>query len=965
MNALYRLHAKLLQKHSFAIVVVFGVLLPLIIFGAFKAVVSNTNDVTDWLPDAYTETRDLRWYQQNFHAGSDRIVIVSWDGCTLTDQRLELYADKLRNSKVVGNVLTGRELVTQVAETLQSADKELSTAQAEVMAIQRLEGTLIGPEYIHGMQLTADSQGRALVSNVGYDSKAEQAGVRAGDVITRVNSTSTPTLPEAVAALNATYDAAAAEQAVADAAAAALAASQAHPEVADPDQPDETPATPLPTVLKHSISLFTAGREVPYRWQWTGAKPARQTAILVTLSTDGRDARKLEAAIMEIRRIGEQECAISGPDKRIRMGGPAVDNVAIDQEGKKTLGIVATLSFVVGLGMCWLCFRDWKTTFLVFLVSLFSEATSLAIVFYSGSSVNAILLSMPTLIYVLTISGAIHIVNYYRDSIADTGVADAAHRAVRKGLVPSFLSAITTAMGMGSLLIADLRPIRLFGGFSAIAVVSTLMWLFLLLPAVLHLSPPSTRNLRKLKVRLRRKSTTDRFWTAVGHGIVARSTTIFALSCVVLFGVGAGIYKLKSNISLMKLFDDDAQIIHDYTWLESRLGPLVPMEVVVSFDKASFDGGATAEGKKISPMDPARRLRIVDMIRKAIEDMPEVGNTMSALTFVPTIPTGDGPSSAGFIRRVNTSLETGGGLANLEEAGWIAENGDEQMFRISVRLGAFSGIDYGAFVANIRRAVSEGALNAGIKTQLDTYVTKGALVNADGLKVTYTGIVPIVYKSQAELMRGLKESYIGAFIMIAGMMVLLVWPLAGPWKALPGGLLCMIPNIIPTAIVFGGLAWLNHPVDIGSMMTASIALGIAVDDTVHFLSWFRRGMDRGLNRREAVYDAYSHCARAMTQTTLVAGCGIAMHIFSTFMPTMMFGVLMLPLMATALVGDLVTLPALLCSPLGWFICRNRIPHKDGTSEGDGDSGGEPEIVPAPAFSVHRDRPLRIDRRFGT
>jgi len=105
-------------------------------------------------------------------------------------------------------------------------------------------------------------------------------------------------------------------------------------------------------------------------------------------------------------------------------------------------------------------------------------------------------------------------------------------------------------------------------------------------------------------------------------------------------------------------------------------------------------------------------------------------------------------------------------------------------------------------------------------------------------------------------------------------------------------------------------------VDIGSMMTASVAMGVAVDDTIHFLTWFRAGLRKGMDRREAVFIAYRHVAPAMTQTTIIGGLGLCVFALSTFTPTQGFGKLMLTLLLAALVGDLIFLPALLASPLG-------------------------------------------------
>ncbi|MFH1268830.1 MAG: MMPL family transporter, partial [Planctomycetota bacterium] len=137
-------------------------------------------------------------------------------------------------------------------------------------------------------------------------------------------------------------------------------------------------------------------------------------------------------------------------------------------------------------------------------------------------------------------------------------------------------------------------------------------------------------------------------------------------------------------------------------------------------------------------------------------------------------------------------------------------------------------------------------------------------------------------------------------------------------KSPSAGLVAMIPNLFPVVIIFGMMGWLGVLVDIGTMMTASVALGVAVDDTIHYLTWYRKGLDLGLNRNGAAMMAYEKCATAMTQTTVIGGLGLAVFAFSTFTPTQRFGTMMLVLLVAALFGDLIFLPAVLSSPLGRF-----------------------------------------------
>jgi predicted RND superfamily exporter protein len=192
--------------------------------------------------------------------------------------------------------------------------------------------------------------------------------------------------------------------------------------------------------------------------------------------------------------------------------------------------------------------------------------------------------------------------------------------------------------------------------------------------------------------------------------------------------------------------------------------------------------------------------------------------------------------------------------------------------------------------------------------------------------MVYTGVVPIVYKAQTELLSSLINSIGLAFVMIAVVMIVLLRNGKLAWNNFSnvrGGLVSMIPNVFPVILVFGLMGHFGVDLDIGSMMTASVAMGVAVDDTVHFLTWFRKGLNQGMQRHGALMLAYERCAAAMTQTTLIGGLGLSVFALSSFTPTQRFGVLMLTLLAAALLGDLIFLPAILSSPLGKYFSSNK------------------------------------------
>jgi hypothetical protein len=198
------------------------------------------------------------------------------------------------------------------------------------------------------------------------------------------------------------------------------------------------------------------------------------------------------------------------------------------------------------------------------------------------------------------------------------------------------------------------------------------------------------------------------------------------------------------------------------------------------------------------------------------------------------------------------------------------------------------------------------------------------------ISAVYTGVVPLVYRAEHALLKSLFQSVAWAFVTISVVMMLQL-------RSVTGGLVSMLPNMFPIVIVFGAMGWSGIVVDIGTVMAASVGLGIAVDDTIHYLTWFRRGRLQGLRRDQSAMFAYRRCARAMFQTSIIGGLGLAVFAFSTFTPTERFGYMMLVLLAAAFVGDILYLPALVTGPLGAAF-RGRFaaaqsPHFAGESSG--------------------------------
>lgn len=136
------------------------------------------------------------------------------------------------------------------------------------------------------------------------------------------------------------------------------------------------------------------------------------------------------------------------------------------------------------------------------------------------------------------------------------------------------------------------------------------------------------------------------------------------------------------------------------------------------------------------------------------------------------------------------------------------------------------------------------------------------------------------------------------------------------------GILAVFPSLLPVIFVFGIVGWMGLRVEMGTMLTGSAALGIAVDNTVHFITWYRIGYQRGLSRKDATRLAYRKCGSAMFQTSSVCSLGLVMNMLSPFIPTIYFSFFMFALLFSALFSDLTVLPAILFSSWGKIFLRS-------------------------------------------
>lgn len=631
----------------------------------------------------------------------------------------------------------------------------------------------------------------------------------------------------------------------------------------------------------------------------------RTTCVVLAMSEYG--VYHMREALDELHRVAQQECGLTADE--LRLGGPPVDNVALDEAGERSMFRVMGLSTAFGLLVCWWCLRQPRLIAMVVAVGLFTVALSLSALYFTGGVMNAVVLTMPALVYVAAVSGAIHLTNYYREESPRVGLRRAPWVAVRLAALPLGLATLTTCTGLLSMTVSELLPIRDFGLYSAIGTVLGLACLLLLLPAALTLWPIASHRRPLAAFELHGRDALDQAgrWRQAAAFVLDHHRWLTWGTWALLAVAAAGFTRVQTSVQIMRMFDERAKILADYAWLEENLGPLAPVEIVVRFDRDC-------------PLSFGERMNVVDALHRQSETAPHVGSALSAATFMPSVGDQDRLSAQRAeqspLGRTAKALAGGKSIRqrvhdvrlerrrhDLLRTGFLRDDDGAELWRISARVAALENVDYHQFEHSMRQA-------------LEPLVQRLERRGPIGMSLSYTGVLPIVYEAQNSLLWGMIVGY-GADV------ALIVVAMAAAVRSWSAGWLLLLPSVLPAAVVLGGLGLAGVVVDMGTVMPPCVALGVTVDDVMHFLLQFRRGVQSGRDRRQATLDAYGHCARAMYQSWAVLGLGNLAFAFSPFAPTQRFGLVMAALLTAALWGNLVFLPALLQGRLG-FAWERRI-----------------------------------------
>jgi uncharacterized protein len=533
------------------------------------------------------------------------------------------------------------------------------------------------------------------------------------------------------------------------------------------------------------------------------------------------------------------------------------------------------LTPVLVLASLSLAFRTWRGVLAPAITIATAMVWTVGLLAGSGGTLNVCTSMLPTLIAINCLSYAIHLLNAYHDSCA----RGRDHRKILVltlvHLLPAvFLAALTTAIGFGTQMLSELRSLRELGLFTALGILIAFVLCVTLVPAMLSFLPlPARKAHRHRSVRLLRR------WLWQVAAIVERDTwKIPAAFFVLLALAGAGISRIRVESQLSRHLPESMPSIQGLHVVEKELAGFYVLELELDGEPGTFRvPWALAE---------------IDRLQKQVAGLAGVDKVVSINDLFREVHRVRNPAAA----RRSGLPETAGQIAEYRLL-FSAAGNEALVDSLLVRDGSAARLPVRI------HATTTTADHLRLMGEIEQFAAR----NLDPrLTLHTTGVVKLFAVKNHAIVRSLFKSFGFSFLLIAGV-------LAIQFRSMKIALCAMIPNVLPIVLAFGVMGGLGIPLNASTVMIASIGIGIAVDDTIHFLLRYRRELRADRRPASAVRRSLLGTGRAMVFSSLGLAVGFAILLFSDFRLNREFGLLTAFIMGTALVADLFLTPYLVCA----------------------------------------------------
>jgi len=593
----------------------------------------------------------------------------------------------------------------------------------------------------------------------------------------------------------------------------------------------------------------------------------RFTVVLARIPHFGDQFDYKVEAVSAIREILDREL----DDGYYLSGGPALDEqfyVHSEEDTVRTISLMMVLMIIV----LWLLLHSVAAVVVTLTTVFGATAWTIGLMILLDVRVNVVTTMLPPLLVAVGVANTMHVlVEYQSYARRSTDRLAAIGAALHELLEPLFLTALTTAIGMLSLVLSRVAAIREFGWFAAFGVTAAFFLTVTFVPiAMSYLPLPPERRRRS------RNLLSERFLDRLHHFTMKHSTAILVTATVLTLCAVAAATQVRAESSFLAIFKPHAKVRVDTEKIQEELGGTVTLEVMVDTGR---EGGVK---------DPAI-LRKLAELEAFLESQPTVSSAQSIVGYFKDLRRAIFDNDQREYRLPETAEEVAQYLLLYE---MDAPDGD---------IREYVTFDYRQtrVTARVALASSNASVEVVKKTEkyLATAFPEGMTGTIAGMSLLYANMEEYIRDS---LLKGFGSAFVGIFIVFCIQL-----------RSVLLGTIVMIPHLMPIIMTLGIMGLTGIRLDSTTAMVASIAIGLADDDSIHFVSRVGQKLKAGVDMVTALREALVEVGRALFYTSIALSAGFGVMLTSSFTGAVYFGMLVMITMILALAADLLVLPVML------------------------------------------------------
>ncbi|MFB9053260.1 RND family transporter [Formosa undariae] len=561
----------------------------------------------------------------------------------------------------------------------------------------------------------------------------------------------------------------------------------------------------------------------------------------------------------------------------VRISGMPYVRTLSSQNIVDEMGLFVGAALLVTSLIFFFFFRSFRATFISLIVVSVGVMWTMGILGFFEYEITVLTAIIPPLIIVIGIPNCIFLINKYQQEVKSHGnKIKSLQRVITKVGNATLMTNFTTASGFATFILTESTLLKEFGIVASLSIVSIFILCLLIIPILYSFLPyPKERHLEHLNRRW-----INSFVGWMERMVRHRRITIYITSIVLLIVSIIGIYQIKISGSLLEDMPQKTSFFRDIEFFEQEFDGIMPLELMID----------TQRKKGVMKLSTLKK---IDELEEAIIDIPELSRPLSVVSLVKYSKQAYYNGNPKYYQ-LPTSQESSFILSYAKNS-----SNDTKMLNSFVdSTGRYARIT--TFMKDIGTDKMQD-----IEDVLQTKINK--LFPVDRYKVTMTGKALVFQKGTTYLVKNLAISLSLAIILISLFMAYM-------FRSFKMIIISLLPNLLPLLVTAGLMGYLGVPLKPSTILVFSIAFGISVDDTIHFLAKYRQELQASNWKiKRSVYGALRETGVSMFYTSTVLFFGFSVFMISSFGGTVALGGLVSVTLLFAMLSNLLLLPSLLLS----------------------------------------------------